>query len=97
MGEILAFLGSTLLQIGLTFWLIRRDERRLSIVQLARSFPETTFWIAIVGFGPLALPIHFVRTRRNLLGFAQGIAWLAVTLALSFLVSVGFEKSFGIN
>jgi polyferredoxin len=81
----------------LPFWLIRRDERRLSTEQLARRFPRATFLIAVVVFGPFALPIHFVRTRRSLAGFAQGIAWLAVTLLLTLLVGLSLEKCVGIN
>jgi len=94
--EIAQYLLSAALQILLPFWLLRRDERQLTPKQWARSFPEATFWIAVVGFGPLALPVHFVRTRRNFKGLALGLAWLAVTLGSVIAVSFGFEKILGI-
>lgn len=96
MGEILSFVSVAIVQMALPFWLIRRDDRRLSPERWARGFPPATFWIAIVYFGPLAILLHYVRTRRSLAGLAMGIAWLAVTLAISVLIGVGIEHFVGI-
>jgi hypothetical protein len=96
MSEVLADLVVMIAQILLPFWLIRRDERRLSTARQMLAFPEATFWIAVVCFGPLAVFVHFLRTRRGLLGLAVGLAWLAVTLVLLVLIGVGLEKILGI-
>jgi hypothetical protein len=96
MSEVLTGSLVMIAQILLPLWLIRRDERRLPRAQQVYAFPEATFWIAIVCFGPLAVLVHFLRTRRGLRGLALGLAWLAVTLGLLVLLSVGLEKILGI-
>lgn len=81
MAAIFAFVVGAALQITLTAWLIRRDMRRLSNAQLARAWPDASFWIAVVMFSPLSIPVHFVRTRRSLRGFALGLAWMVFVIA----------------
>jgi len=61
------------LNIALPAALIRWDEKRLSELQYSRSWPPASFWIAVVAFGPLCLPFHFVRTRRSLGGLLLGL------------------------
>jgi hypothetical protein len=40
----------------------------------------------VVAFGPLCIPVHFVRTRRSMWGGVQGVLWLCgVLLALSLV------------
>lgn len=82
MTELVALLVSMTLQIVVPFWVIRRDDRRLTGVAHARGFPAATFWIAVVVFGPLSIPIHFVRTRRNWVGLLLGLGWFVATLGL---------------
>ena len=66
------------------FGVIVVDERRLSKREdprLERAWPPAGRDSAIVGFGVVAVPLHFIRTRRSLLGAALGIGWtLAVLL-----------------
>jgi hypothetical protein len=59
--------------------------RRSSRERLSRGWNVASFWSAVVAFGPLCLPVHFVRTRRSLLGFLEGVAW-----AVGVLVALGF-------
>ena len=62
--------------------IVRRDMARLSAERLARAWPEASFWSAVVVFGPLCLPIHFIRTRRDWTGLALGAFWLYCSLKL---------------
>jgi hypothetical protein len=75
-----ALLGMAL-GILLPAWLIRYDERTLSEAERERAFGSSTYWIAVVVFGPLSLPVHFLRTRRSVWGLALGLMALAGTLA----------------
>jgi hypothetical protein len=81
MVEVVQLVVSAVLQILLTFWVIRRDDRRLTGLSYSRGFPISTLWIAVVVFGPFSIPIHFVRTRRSWTGLGLGLAWLFATLA----------------
>ncbi len=81
MSAIVAFVLGAALQITLTAWLIRRDMRRLSDAELGRAWNDASFWVAVVMFSPLSIPLHFVRTRRSLRGFALGLGWMAVVIA----------------
>lgn len=72
------------LGIALTAWVVRRDMRRGGPERLARSWNVASFWSAVVVFQPLAILVHFVRTRRSALGVFLGIVWTAfVVLTLS--------------
>jgi hypothetical protein len=74
------------LSIVLTAGAVRRDERWLSEEQLARAWNDASFWTAVVVFGPLCIPVHFLRVRRSVGGFALGLSWmLAVLLAIAEL------------
>jgi hypothetical protein len=70
------------LNIALPALLVRWDERRLSDLGLSRAWNTASFWSAIVAFGPLAVPVHFMRTRRSLLGFVLGLGALALLVAV---------------
>jgi hypothetical protein len=68
------------LGIAFTSRLLRWDTRRLGPERFARSWNDASFWIAVVVFGPLSIPVHFARTRRSFAGFALGVAEMAVVL-----------------
>ena len=68
--------------------IVRRDIARLEGPALARSWPESSLWSAVVAFGPLCIPVHFVRTRRSLVGLGLAALWLA--LALLPLLALGW-------
>ncbi|HYJ08479.1 MAG TPA: hypothetical protein VEX18_05705 [Polyangiaceae bacterium] len=82
MGELLLFTLSAVLGIAVPAVVVRRDLRRLRGEPLARSWPDASLWAAVVMFGPLCVPIHFIRTRRSWLGFGLALLWLAATLLL---------------
>ncbi len=81
MRDVLEILASFVFTTGALFALVLRDEGRLSPEQRARSWPVSSRNAALVVFGVVALPIHYARTRRSVLGLLGG-------LALAFVVSV---------
>ncbi|HEX7671266.1 MAG TPA: hypothetical protein VF395_16845 [Polyangiaceae bacterium] len=81
------FLLQLLLGVFLTATVVRRDMRKLSPEGLARAWNSASFWSAIVAFGPLSIPVHFVRTRRSLVGVALGVLWAAAVLVVLGLAS----------
>ena len=82
MFEVVQIVVQAVVSIGLTAWLLRRDEKRLSELELSRAWNTPSFWIAVVYFSPLCLPIHGLRTRRSLMGLMIGLDFFwAVLLA----------------
>lgn len=82
MGEVLLFTLSFALGITVPAWIVRRDLRRLTGEPLARAWPDASLWAAVVVFGPLCLPIHFIKTRRNGRGLVLSVLWLVAAIAL---------------
>jgi hypothetical protein len=77
--------------IALPVWVIRRDMRRLSPERLARAWNDATVWSAVAAFGPLALIVHFARTRRSFAGLGLGLGWAIASLAIG--VALGWLGS----
>ena len=79
---------SWIVTTALLFAVVILDERRLPPEQLERAWPPSSRTAALVAFGILALPIHFMRTRGNLrsLRGALGVAWGFVLGGLLVLV-----------
>jgi hypothetical protein len=63
------------------------DERRLRGVQAERAWPKASrdaALFAVFNFPFLllvVLPLHFVRTRRSVLGALAGVGWLVALVA----------------
>jgi len=67
--------------------LVRRAVRHLVLIgegadTLARAWPDASLWSAVVIFGPLSVPIHFLRTRRSWVGLGLAVFWFICTLLL---------------
>jgi hypothetical protein len=89
MAHILLFAVELGLGVALTAWVVRRDMRRLDEVRLDRTWNDASFWSAVVGFGPLCIPVHFVKARRSLGGCLLGLLWAAfVIVATSVAVTL---------
>lgn len=99
MTSLTELIASWVVTTVLTFAVIMLDERWMKPERLERAWPPTSRDAAIIAFGPLALLLHFVRTRggfRSLrllagipLGLGMGIiALLAVSLAGAVLVNI---------
>jgi hypothetical protein len=84
-SEVLLYVLSFALGIAIPATIVRRDLARLTGERLARSWPDASLWSAVVVFGPLCLPIHFIRTRRSLVGAALGLGWFAGAIVASAL------------
>ena len=85
------------LGVTLTQWVLRRDMRRLPPWQYRRAWNEASFWSAVVAFGPLCIPVHFIRTRRTLLGAARGAAWMTAVLVVISLIGDAFAWLAGLT
>ena len=83
MAEVLLVVMRIALSIALPAWIVRRDMKKLSETQLARAWNDASFWIAVVVFNELCIPVHFLKVRRSLLGLALGIFWLAVAIGVN--------------
>lgn len=79
MSQVLALLVQFFASI-VTAWIVRFDIRRLPPPLKERAWPDSSVWAAAFWFSPLCLLIHFVRTRRSLLGLLLGVAWLAAAM-----------------
>ena len=77
-------LGSVLLQFAASilvpWWILRFDESRLSALELSRSWPQASFWCSLAAFGPLTVPLHFLRTRRSLWGAFLALIWFLLAV-----------------
>jgi hypothetical protein len=95
--NVLLFALQMALGIFVPWWIVRRDVATLSETMLARSWPSVSFWMAIVAFGPLALPFHFTKTRRSLWGFCLGLLWTAAALVAIGLCATGAALLLGVE
>ena len=80
MAELFLLLLGVFLMSYLPYRIVRFDEQRLSSERLERAWNPASFWIAVVVFGPLSLPVHFTRTRRSLLGFLLNMELAVATV-----------------
>lgn len=105
-AQVIELLLSWIVTNALTFAVVILDERRMDEERLERAWPPASRDAAIVGFGLLALPFHFARTRgdwktarglRNrVLGLALGIVVAILVALLSGLVISGIEWALGL-
>ena len=77
------------LSVLLPATVVRRDLRRLDPNQLERTWNTASFWTAVIVFGPLCLPVHFVKARRSVRGLALGMVWMALVIVVIGLVAQG--------
>jgi hypothetical protein len=93
--EIVLFIVQIALGIALPAWIVRWDERRLPQRMLERAWNPASFWMAVVVFGPLCLPVHFGKTRRSVGGVLLGFVALASVVGLQMAMAWGFEALSG--
>jgi hypothetical protein len=82
-ADVLLVVIRIFLSIAIPWWIVRHDMKKLSEQQLARAWNDASFWVAVVVFNELCIPVHFVKVRRSLIGLLLGIFWLAVAIAVS--------------
>jgi hypothetical protein len=88
LAEIALYVVSFALGIAVPASIVRRDVARLEGERLARAWPDASLWSAVVAFGPLCLPVHFIRTRRSWAGLGLSLFWLVLAL---FLIALPTE------
>ena len=88
---------SFVLNIAVPAVIVRWDLAQLTGEKLARSWPDASLWSAVVLFGPLCVPVHFIRTRRSWTGLGLGALWLACAVLLVTLPVYGLGRIFGID
>lgn len=76
------------LNIALPAWIITRDMRRLAPEERSRAWNRASFWSAVVVFGPLCLPVHFVRVHRSVRGLGRGVLSMFGAFAASALLTL---------
>jgi hypothetical protein len=86
-SETLIVTLSLVLNSLLPYLIVRRDLSRLSDERLARAWTEASFLAAVLAFGPLSLPVHFVKTRRSVLGLGLGLGFCALSVAAQGLLA----------
>jgi hypothetical protein len=87
MGPVLSYAVQLVLGILIPWWIVRFDMKRLPPERLDHAWTEASFWMAIVAFGPLSLPFHFTKTRKNrLIGLGLGLAWLIAAIVVMNVV-----------
>jgi len=79
------------------YLIVRRDLRGLSEERLARAWTDASFLSAVVAFGPLALPVHFAKTRRSLRGFGLGVGLGLLALGAQAVVVALLSAAFGLS
>jgi hypothetical protein len=73
MADVLLVALSFALNAVLPYAIVKYDLKRLPPDRLSRAWNEASFLSAVIVFGPLSVPVHFVKTRRSWAGFALGI------------------------
>lgn len=91
MTSVTELIVSWIVTTALTFAIIMLDERWMSAERLERAWPPTSRDAAIVAFGPLALLVHFPRTRG---GFRT---WRRFFLGIPFGLFLGVLSLFVVS
>jgi len=96
-SETLVVTTSLILNALLPYLIVRRDLRRLSEARLARAWTDASFLSAVVAFGPLALPVHYAKTRRSLSGLGLGVGLSVLALAAQALAAALLSAALGLD
>jgi len=96
-SETLVVALSLILNALLPYLIVRRDLHGLPAERLSRAWPDASVLSAVVTFGPLALPVHFAKTRRSLAGFGLGVGLGVLSLAAQALVVAGLSAALGLE
>ena len=97
LAETLLVALSLVLNSLLPYWIVKRDLAQLPKARLARAWTEPSFLSAVLAFGALSLPVHFVKTRRSLAGLGLGFGWCALVVLTQTLVVAGLSAVLGVD
>jgi len=88
--EVAAILVSGAVAWTTSAWIIKRDEKKLDEVMLARAYAPATLIASVFLFQQIAVLVHFIRTRRSFKGFFLGLAWAIAAFVPSVIVDTIF-------
>jgi hypothetical protein len=91
LAEVLSVVVQMALGILVPWWIVRRDLRHCAPERTARAWNDASFWSAIIAFGPLCIPVHFIRTRRSWWSLFEGTDWMMAAMAAIALPIAGLE------
>ena len=97
MSEVLVIALSFALNAALPYAIVKRDLARLTPERLSRAWNEASFLSAVVVFGPLCVPVHFVKTRRSWAGLALGLGLAAGAILSAGLVEQALSWALGVD
>ncbi|HEY1956521.1 MAG TPA: hypothetical protein VGH28_12945 [Polyangiaceae bacterium] len=89
--EIAAMLVSAAVSWTASWWVIKRDEKKLDETMLARAYAPATLACSVFVFQQIAVLVHFIRTRRSFRGFLLGVLWTVVAFVPSIAVELIFD------
>jgi hypothetical protein len=96
MNDVLEILVSWAVSTTFIFGVIMADERRMEKrddPRLERAWPPASRSSAIIGFGVLAVPLHFLRTRRSFLGLLLAIGFTALALLVETIALAALDAA----
>ena len=88
--EVAALLASAAASWAASYWVVKRDERRLSEEMLARAYAPATLACSVFLFQQIAVLVHFIRTRRSWKGLLLGLLWMAIAMVPELVVDAVF-------
>jgi len=97
MSEILVIALSFVLNAALPYAIVKRDLGRLSADRLSRAWNEASFLSAVIAFGPLSIPVHFVKTRRSWAGLGLGLGLGAGAILCAGLAEAALSWALGVD
>jgi hypothetical protein len=95
--EILVVASSFVLNAALPYWIVKYDLRRLGPDRLSRAWNDASFLAAVLAFGPLSIPVHFVKTRRSWVGLALGLGASAGAILCAGLAELALSWVLGVD
>jgi hypothetical protein len=96
MHDVLEILVSWAVSTAFMFAIVIMDERRMDRrddPRLERAWPPSSRASAIVGFGIVALPLHFLRTRRSFVGFLLAVGFTAAALVVETIALAALDMA----
>jgi hypothetical protein len=97
MAEIFVIALSFVLNAALPYAIVKRDLERLSPERLSRAWNEASFLSAVIVFGPLAIPVHFAKTRRSWAGLGLGLGVTAGAILCVGMVEAALSWVLGVD
>lgn len=88
LGSAASVIAQMALGILLPHYIVNWDVRGLSQERWLRSWPPASHYSAVVVFGPIAVLVHFVRTRRNVAGLVLGLFGALVAMLPGMLLGL---------